>query len=345
MFATLRLMKSFVDQFRPAADIRTLRIRARLLAAVRSLFSARGYWEVETPLLSRDVVVDAHLEPFAVDDDPKNTPRFLQTSPEFGMKRLLAAGADSIYQITRGFRRDEVGRLHNPEFTIVEWYRAGVTYHDQMSLVEEVVRHTLDAAVPEIPAGPDRRLPAHPFRRLSYDAAFKRAVGRPVLACATLELLELCRENSVAIPTGLQTGDRNALLNLLLSELVEPTLGEDAPEFLLDYPESQAALARIRDDDPPVAERFELYLRGIELCNGYQELTDAGELRQRISEQNAMRMQNGRRPLPAENRLLAAMDIGLPDCSGVALGFDRLVMLALGHDALEDVIAFPFDRA
>ena len=324
--------------FRPAAPLSNLRLRARLLAAVRGFFDARGYWEVETPLLSAESTIDPNIEPCTTRWGPDGGPlcagqqRFLQTSPEFAMKRLLAAGAQAIYQVTRAFRHGELGRLHNPEFTIVEWYRTGDTYHDQMAVVGELVR--------TVAAGPDGQGLAasdEPFLRTAYQDAFERCLGCRPLGMTCPELRALALGRGITPPPSLHPDDRDGWLNLLLVTSVEPSLGTDHPEFLYDYPASQAALARVRPGAPPAAERFELYIRGIEICNGYQELTDAGELRRRIQE-------HAGRTASAE-RLLAAMDAGLPECSGVALGFDRLCMLAAGAESIAEVMAFPFDRA
>ncbi len=306
-----------------------------MLTALRDFFRDAGYWEVETPLLSHDVVIDAHLDPYSI--RVNDTERFLQTSPEFAMKRLLASGADAIYQVTRAFRRGEVGRMHNPEFTMVEWYRVGDSHHDQMDFTERLVRAM------SLEASTEQKLHEPRFNRLTYDEAFERAIGVRVLQKSVEGLRHLCRQHEVVLPDGLGD-DRDAWLNVLLSECVEPTLGVDGPEFLYDYPASQAAPAKTRDADG-VAERFELYLNGIELCNGYRELTDADVLRRRNAEQNALREKYGHRPLPTYSRLLDAMDAGLPECSGVALGFDRLLMVLTGSASIADVIAFPFDRA
>ena len=386
--------KSETDHL-PTASLDNLRVRARLLAAVRRFFDERGYLEVETPLLSADATVDPNLDPFVAKWAPAGAGRsggrdmYLQTSPEFAMKRLLAAGATAIYQVTRAFRNGELGRLHNPEFTIAEWYRVGDTYCDQMGVTEELVRCVLGETVvhepPGLPgilrddsqsgarachwwscrprSGQQTTRPAHlntaiaecagraarapedaffgidglPFARTSYQCAFERHANFDPLRAPTSKLPQVAAQHGLTPPPGLEAGDRDGWLNFLLVELVEPKLGFDSPELLFDYPASQAALARVRQDKPPVAERFELYIRGIEICNGYQELTDADELRGRIREQNLEARLN--------SRLLDAMDAGLPPCSGVALGFDRLVMLATGASALSEVTAFPFDRA
>ena len=186
---------------------------------------------------------------------------------------------------------------------------------------------------------------ARPFPRLTYDELFRSVLGTSVLDKSTAELAELARACGIEPPPGLADDDHDGWLNLLLALKVEPELAKQRAAFVCDYPAGQAALARIRESRPPVAERFELYLAGVEICNGYQELTDAQELRRRIAVQQALRRREGSRRLPMESRLLAAMDVGLPECSGVALGFDRLLMTALGAQSLAEVIAFPFDRA
>jgi lysyl-tRNA synthetase class 2 len=312
--------------FRPTAALENLRRRAELLARVRSLLTAAGYWEVETPLLSADVCVDAHLDPFPV-DDPALGRAYLQTSPEFGMKRLLAAGADAIFQITRSFRRDEIGVLHNPEFTIVEWYRVGGDYRALMREVSDLV-----SAATGWPAAEE----------ITYRDAFRLHAGLDPATATNEGLVRRCAEFGFHAPVS----PRDDLLNFLLAELVEPKLGAERPALLYDYPASQAALARTRQEPGfPVGERFELYFRGVELANGFQELTDSAELRRRNAEQNGIRRSRGMADLPAESRLLLAMDAGLPDSAGVALGFDRLVMLALGAKSIAEVIAFPWPRA
>jgi elongation factor P--(R)-beta-lysine ligase len=350
--------------FKPSANLRLLRLRSKLLDFTRAFFRDRGLWEVETPLLSRDIVVDAYLEPFTTRRDNGSDCRpaaaddelFLQTSPEFAMKRLLAAGASDLFQLTRSFRRGEIGRLHNPEFTILEWYHVGGSYHDEMAFVEEFVAAFFEA-VQHLAAEdqhPDSRSTAvgraperlaRPFLRSSYDALFCGVLGTPVLDKTAAELSVLALRAGIVPPPGLAPDDLDGWLNLLLALKAEPELSQRPTIFVYDYPAGQAALARIRPDMPPVAERFELYLSGIEICNGYQELTDPHELRKRIAVQQSLRRREGSRALPAESWLLNAMAAGLPECAGVALGFDRLLMMAVGAQSLADVIAFPFDRA
>jgi lysyl-tRNA synthetase class 2 len=347
------------DDYLPTASIVTLRQRARLLATIREFFDSAGYFEVETPLLSTDIVLDAWLEPFVADWLPLPTEwtaggehRFLQTSPEFAMKRLLAAGADAIYQLGKAFRNGEFGQRHNPEFTMLEWYRQGDDLAALMSFTESLVRRVISVGtgllgpdrIPGPTSLPDRVLLPDPFERLTYNDAFVRHTGHSVLLCLEDELQAIAAERDLVPPPGLATNDRDGWLNFLLAELIEPHLGRGRPTFLTSYPASQAALAKLSDDGL-TAERFELYIDGIELCNGYDELTDAQGLRVRNFRQAELRSAAGLRPLPAESRLLTAMDAGLPPSSGNALGVDRLIMLALGKDKLADVISFPFNIA
>jgi len=321
--------------FLPTASPANLALRARLLRRVREYFDGRGFLEVETPVLSADTVVDRHLDPLAVTlfDDPREPhigrALWLQTSPEFGMKRLLAAGATAIYQVARVFRGGERGAWHNPEFTMVEWYRVGDGMQEGMQLLSEVAEHVLGCGAAD---------------RLSYRQAFRSCVGLDPLLASIEEIEETVQRFGVTVPAGLGD-DRDAWLDLLLAEGVQPHLGRDRPTIVYDYPASQAALARVRDEDPPVAERFELFFRGVELANGYHELIDAGVLRQRNAAANRQRTADGKYRLPEDSRLLAAMDRGLPPSTGVAMGFDRLVMLAAGADDIAQVIAFPVERA
>lgn len=322
--------------FGPTAALPTLRLRAELLRRLRQFFDARGFWEVDTPLLSNDTVVDRHLDPLSVMlfDDPQRPQAgrtmWLQTSPEFAMKRLLAAGATAIYQVTHAFRAGERGRLHNPEFAIVEWYRVDDGYEQGMQLLSDLAEELLRLG---------------PADRCTYRDAFLAHVGVDPHTAPGATLRSAAERRQLAVPAGWETDDRDSWLELLLVECIEPHLGRERPLILCDYPASQAALARLRDDQPPVAERFELYLRGIELANGYHELVDPAVLRQRIATANRQRAAAGKFTLPEENRLLAAMSAGLPPCTGTALGFDRLVLLATGASQIAEVIPFPVERA
>jgi elongation factor P--(R)-beta-lysine ligase len=322
------------DDFLPAASWENLRLRAELLRRLREFFHGQSFLEVETPILSADTVVDRHLDPFyveiAVSSNKLPQRLWLQTSPEFGMKRLLAAGAKAIYQVSRVFRQGEQGRLHNPEFTMVEWYRTGDGMAEGMQLTGDLVETMLGRG---------------PAQRISYRVAFLQYAGIDPLSSDTATLISAAKKQGIEPPASLSGDDRDGWLDLLLVERVQPHLGQDRPVLLYDFPASQAALSRIRNDDPPVAERFELYISGIELANGYHELLDAEELLRRNSKTNLQRNTEGKPMLPEQSRLLAAMQSGLPSAVGVALGFDRLVMLAAGAKTLAEVIAFPFDRA
>ncbi len=326
------------DDFRPTASWANLQLRADLLRRVREFFHVRDFVEVETPILSADVTVDRHLDPLSVIlprdvRQPEIGRRmWLQTSPEFGMKRLLAATSEAvaIYQITRAFRAGESGLQHNPEFTIVEWYRVGDSMAAGMQLLADLAQALLGSQLAE---------------RLSYADAFARHAGIDPHRATTAEFQSAAAARGITITPNLAELDRDGWSNLLLAELVEPHLGVAQPTILFDYPASQAALAKTRPQDSPVAERFELYVRGVELANGYHELLDPKILRDRNTAANSSRVADGKPPLPEQSRLLAAMDHGLPACTGVALGFDRLVMLAAGAKTLAEVMAFPIDRA
>lgn len=324
------------DDFAPTASWDILRRRGEMLRRIRQFFERRDFLEVETPLLSRDTVVDRHLDPVAVQlgDFPHGASQggrmWLQTSPELAMKRLLAAGGTALYQITRSFRGGESGRRHNLEFTIVEWYRVQDTPEQAMDLLSELAEATLDRG---------------PAERLTYQQAFVQHVGIDPHGATVGELRAVVARHGLAAPDGWNDDDRDSWLNLLLAELVEPRLGRERPTILRDYPAGQAALARIRPGPPAVAERFELYVDGLELANGYHELLDEQELRRRNRRANQQRVADGKPALPEESRLLAAMRHGLPDCCGVALGFDRLVMCATGVDEINQVLAFPVHRA
>lgn len=324
--------------WRPGADLATLRLRAELLAHIRTFFAARRVLEVETPILSAAAITDPHLASFStVYSGPgscRHRPLYLQTSPEFPMKRLLASGSGCIYQIARVFRDGETGRRHNPEFTLLEWYRVGFDHHRLMDEVAELVSALL--------AG---RLALAEPERLSYRELFQRHCDLDPHRAPVAELMKCADARGLSIPPGMPTDDVDPWLDLLLTHWIEPRLAQGRLVFVYDYPVSQAALARLRPDDPPVGERFEVYLNGVELANGFHELGDAAEQRRRFERENAMRQAQGLPVMPLDEYLLAALASGLPDCAGVALGFDRLVMLAAGRSSLAEVLAFPLDYA
>lgn len=308
-----------------ALRLSNLRHRAELLRRLRDFFQEHGFVEVETPLLSAEVIPELHIEPPSVAGHAG--PLWLQASPELHMKRLIAAGMAAIFQVTRSFRFGERGRLHNPEFTIVEWYRVGDDLAEGMALLDDLCRTLLDSP----PAG-----------RTSYAEAFQKWLGVCPHTAHCEELRECAIGEEVAIPDGLDLSNRDEWLNLLLATRIEPHLGADAPELLYAYPASQAALARLNAQPNGIrtAGRFELYWQGVELANGYSELTEAAELRERLTQVNRERLAEGRSALPLPESLLAAQQRGMPACAGCALGFDRLVMLALGAESISEVMAF-----
>jgi lysyl-tRNA synthetase class 2 len=305
-----------------------------MLASTRAFFAARDVMEVETPALSDAAVTSSAIGSLGVHTPRGSFAGYLHTSPEFPMKRLLAAGAGSIYQICRVFRADEQGRRHNPEFTLLEWYRVGFDHRALMAEVAELVTMLL-------PAG---RL-SRPYQVLAYRAAFRSRLGIDPLHSTTEELRAVAR--SAGIDLARDLGDqRDAWLDLLLSHAVQPELGRGRLTFLEAFPASQAALAQLDPNDPRVARRFELYLDGVELANGFRELTDADTLRARFERELAERAAAGLPPVPMDQRFLAAVESGcFPQCSGVALGFDRLLMLSLGAESLDQVMAFSSIRA
>ena len=318
--------------WRPGANRARLQLRARLLHETREFFAARGVLEVDTPLLAQCGVSDVHLASLSTRIAGRAQPYFLQTSPEYAMKRLLAAGSGDIYQVCKAFRDGESGRLHNPEFTLIEWYRLGFDHHRLMDEVEELLRRLLSARLPSA------------AERISYADAFRRVLGLDPFAAPLAALATLANER-LGAPAALATDGRDALLDLLMGTLVGPALGAGRITFVHDYPASQAALARLLPGEPACAARFEAYVAGLELCNGYHELADAAEQRRRIESDLRRRLALGLPPMPVDERLLAALAAGLPEVAGVALGFDRVLMLAAGAADLSEVLAFTVDEA
>ena len=319
-------------EWKPSANLRTLQLRASLLEIVRDYFRTSGVMEVETPVLARTTVTDVHLQSLRTRVAGQGE-FYLQTSPEYAMKRLLATGAGDIYQIARVFRDGEYGALHSPEFTLIEWYRRGF---DSMALMRDTAQ-LLDRLL-----APHRTLRAPDW--LTYGEAMRLHAGVDSTSANFGELKACLDSHKVPLPRGM-TSDRDAYLDLILSTVVSPQLGRGGLTFLHEYPASQAALARLKASDPSVAERFEIYLEGIELANGFHELADAAEQRARFEADLKLRRSRALHAPPLDERLLQALSFGLPDCSGVALGFDRVVMLAGGADKIEQVIAFSVERA
>jgi len=320
--------------WRPSASLDLLRERAGLLARMRDFFREAGVLEVETPVCSRFGTTDPSLQSlmslYTGPGAPGGQRLYLQTSPEFPMKRLLAAGSGPIYQICKVFRDGELGRRHNPEFTLLEWYRPGYDHHRLMDEVAALVNRVGERSLP--------------LEKLSYREAFQRFLQLDPHTATLPELKAAALAGEVPGAETLQL-DRDGWLDLLLTQRVEPDLGRDRMTFLYDYPASQAALARLRPGNPPVAERFELYLGGIEIANGFHELGDVSEQKGRFASDNRRRREQGLPGVAMDERLLEALAEGLPGCAGVALGIDRLLMYLQGCAEIRRVLAFDFSRA
>ncbi|AFL72293.1 EF-P lysine aminoacylase EpmA [Thiocystis violascens] len=323
------------NDWRSSAALAMLQARADLLARLRGFFALAGVLEVETPILSQAAVTDPALASLAVGaagaGGGSGRTLYLQTSPEFPMKRLLASGSGPIYQICKVFRDDERGRFHHPEFSLLEWYRPGWDHRRLMDEVAELVRTALQR-------------PAMPVERIGYRELFLKGLELDPWLATVEDLRGAALAAGIADAARLDL-DADAWLDLLLTHCLESSLGRGGMTFLVDYPPSQAALARIRPGSLPVAERFELYIEGVELANGFGELTDPVEQRARFQADLATRRQRGQREPPLDERFLAALTAGMPECAGVALGIDRLLMMATGAGHIDAVLAFPVERA
>lgn len=322
----------------PNADIALLKKRASIIQTIRQFFISRELLEVETPALSQSGVTDPHLFCFksyfvGADIEAKNieaqgVPLYLQTSPEFHMKRLLAAGSGSIFQISKAFRNEESGRYHNPEFTLLEWYRVGFDHFQLMDEMEQLLTLILECGS---------------CVRLTYQQAFEQLLG--------VDPLSVSIEGLKAAGAHLNLGDVldnerdfDTVLQLLFCFAIEPVIANDRPCFVYDFPASQAALARISPLDKRVAERFEVYYKGIELANGFHELSDSEEQLRRFEKDNLQRKRNNLPEMPIDFRFLESLK-NLPDCAGVALGIDRLIMLATEKKHIDDVVSFTIKGA
>ncbi|HHX8280247.1 TPA: elongation factor P--(R)-beta-lysine ligase [Vibrio diabolicus] len=319
--------------WQPTASIDQLRQRATLIASIRQFFADRQVMEVDTPAMSHATVTDIHLHTFQTEfvgpGYADGSKLFFMTSPEFHMKRLLAAGSGCIYQINKAFRNEENGRYHNPEFTMLEWYRVGFDHHKLMDEMDDLLQLVLKCGAAQ---------------RMTYQQAFIDVLGVCPLEGSMTELKTAASKlglSDIAEPEE----DRDTLLQLLFSVGVEHKIGQDVPAFVYDFPASQAALAKINPQDHRVADRFEVYFKGIELANGFHELDNPKEQLARFEQDNVKRLDMGLKPQPIDYHLISALEAGLPDCAGVALGIDRLIMLALGCDHIDQVTAFPFPIA
>jgi elongation factor P--(R)-beta-lysine ligase len=321
--------------WRPTATCDTIERRSEIVWRIRSFFHMHHFAEVHVPVISHDSVVDLNIDPIRIASHSFACPEagvsdlYLQTSPEFAMKRLLAAGMGSIYSIGPVFRAGERGANHNPEFTMVEWYRVGDDFAAGISLLDQLLQVAIDSAAAET---------------ITYQNAFLQHAKIDPLSASVAELASL--------GAGLQLGvdfdwsdDHDTWLDLLFSELVQPKLGKSRPTIVTNYPATQSALARLSAEDSRTAERFELFVQGVELANGYHELLDASELVGRNEVTEKKRREAGKFPLPINSRLIEAMRSGIPACSGCALGLDRLLMVATQAKSIDEVITFPLERA
>lgn len=317
--------------WQPTGNLDYLRARSKIIAKIRQFFAQRDVLEVETPILCQSTATDPPIASFVTHFHSIPTaagqPFYLQTSPEFPMKRLLAAGIGAIYQMSKAFRNGESGRHHNPEFTLLEWYRPGFTHHELMDEVDDLLKFILNTQT---------------SKRYTYAEIFEKYLKIDPHHCDLNMFSQLARSNNLDV-IGLNEKSRDDWLNLLMSHLIEPQLIH--PTFIYDYPASQAALAKIRNTTPRVAERFEVYVNGMELANGYHELSDSKEQHDRFLKDNQFRADNCLPQIPIDQRLIAALNHNFPECAGVALGLDRLVMLATGAATIAQVISFSLESA
>lgn len=319
------------ELWQPSASIENLLARAKIIAEIRRFFTDRGLLEVQTPVLSEFGVTDVHLSTFSTEFvapfAQQSKTLWLSTSPEYHMKRLLAAGSGPIFQLCQVFRNEEAGQRHNPEFTMLEWYRP---HFDMYRLINEV-----DDLLQQI-------LECKPTESLSYQFVFQEYVGLDPLSAERAELITKAKEYHLL---NAEQEERDTLLQFLFSTVVEPNIGKDNPVAVYHFPATQAALAQISSEDHRVAERFEFYYKGLELANGFHELTDSNEQLHRFEQDNVQRQKLGLPLREIDKRLLAALKSGVPNCSGVALGVDRLLMIALGASSIKEVIAFGIENA
>jgi len=313
------------DSWQPTASMARLKARADLLQNIRTYFSSQQVMEVETPILSSAGNTDPEINSIRTQNG-----NYLRTSPEFALKRLLAAGSGDVYELGRVFRAGESGRYHNPEFTMLEWYRAGYNYHQLMDEVATLVRICGQG-----------KFDKWREERFSYTQLFLQHLDIDPFTADEQTLSACAKKNGI---DDIEL-NRKQWLDLLISLVIQPALPEKCLTFVYDFPQDQAALARIRPGSPPLAERFELYLGRTELANGYQELTDATEQQQRFEAENDKRHKRGQEVYELDQHLISALQHGLPECAGVAMGVDRLLMAIDELDSIDDVTAFPYSRA
>ncbi len=307
-----------MNNWQPSASIDNLKKRANIMQQIRNFFADRNVLEVETPLFYESTVTDPVQKAFQLGNN------FLQTSPEYAMKRLLAAGSGDIFQICKAFRDDEVGRIHNPEFTMLEWYRIGFDLSDLMDEMSDLLQLILKCERPD---------------RMTYRQLFITILNIDPIIADINSLKNIAAQHNINLSDSFDDVDKDTWLDILMTHLIEPKVGQTKPTFIYNYPASQAALAKI-NPDKTTAQRFEVYFKGMELSNGYYELLDPDELEKRFHQDNALRKSRGLPERPIDEKLLAAQRHGIPDCAGVSLGLDRLMILALGAQHIKEAVAF-----
>ncbi|MCK4492600.1 MAG: EF-P lysine aminoacylase GenX [Methylococcales bacterium] len=319
-----------------SCDITQLQQRAQMLATIRQFFADKKVLEVETPLLCQATGTDPQVDFFKslYHYPPKNKTLYLQTSPEFAMKRLLASGCGSIYQICKAFRNGEQGYYHNPEFTLLEWYRVDFDLAQLMDEVGILIAQLLSATVA-----------IKGIKKIRYSDLFFQKTGLNALTFCLKSYQDYAQAHDIAEAIALCENDHNLWCDYIFSFKIQPNLEADYLYLIYHYPASQASLARINVDNPTVADRFEVFINGIELGNGFFELADEAEQQQRFDKEIQTRVRQKQPKVQKDQRFLAALNHGLPDCCGVAVGIDRLLMLLSGSNDIESVLAFPIDRA
>jgi lysyl-tRNA synthetase class 2 len=319
------------NNWQPSASFDNLKLRASLFAQIREFFSSRGVLEVDTPLMCHTSVTDACIQSipalFQAHSQEAEQRYYLQTSPEYAMKRLLASGSGAIFQLCKAFRQGETGRMHNPEFSMLEWYRPDFDHHALMDEMDELLQLLLKVA---------------PAERKTYQEIFQDFLQLDPHTASMQELAACAQQHKLDVQATVT--DRDVWLQLLMSECIEPHIGKERPIFIYDFPASQAALARVKQGTPATASRFEVYMHGVELANGFHELQNAAEQRKRFEKNCVERAQENLPAMQIDELFLAALEHGLPDCAGVALGLDRLVMIAARSKSIVKVLSFDFSR-
>jgi len=300
-----------------------------MLQCIRAFFVKRNVLEIETPVISSAAVTDLHIDSFKTSMQQNY---YLQTSPEYAMKRLLASGFQSIFQICKVFRHEEQGPVHNPEFTMLEWYRVGFDYQQLIAEVIELLellaqQYGLNSVI----------------EKISYQQAFVNTVSIDPLNTTIGKCRQCCNDQQLDVPQGMSDENIDEWLDWILTQRVAPAFSKKEFTVLYDYPASQCALATV-NTEKNIAERFEVYYGELELANGFNELTDADEQRERFESDNRKREKAGLEKMPVDEKFLAALEAGLPKCAGVAIGVDRLLMVLTGKSCISEVLAFPFDR-